>query len=207
VLFDFDDRPLALERQLTRDGFKLIAGIDEAGRGALAGPVVAAAVILPPEIGDLAKQIRDSKKLTPERREDLFPQICQCAVTFGIGVVNAQEIDRINILQATLFAMGNAISQLEPPPDLCLVDGNHAPKLQIPTKSIIKGDERVTSIAAASIIAKVTRDHMMVNLAVQYPKYHFDVHKGYGTELHMQAIAEAGPSPLHRKSFSLMPRG
>lgn len=194
----------SFEKKLWSAGISLIAGVDEVGRGALAGPVVAAAVILPRRTENFG--LRDSKKLTPARREALFGEIEQRAVSIGIGVVEAEEIDRINILRATLKAMDMALSLLTPPPDYILVDGNQPVKSDILQETIVKGDDRSMSIAAASIIAKVTRDRLMVLFHGNYPQYNFSGHKGYGTEEHRDAIKKYGSSPIHRKSFVLKPK-
>ncbi len=200
-LFATDDEPFSLERRLIKDGFRYIAGIDEVGRGALAGPVVAAAVILSDKSKKLIGRVRDSKKLTPEKREGLYPEICDTALSVGIGIVEADEIDRINILQATFQAMLVAVGKLSPAPDLCLVDGTQRAPLAVSQLCIVKGDDRVLSIGAASIIAKVTRDRMMVDLAKQFPDYRFDENKGYGTSPHYDALRKEGLSPIHRKTF------
>jgi ribonuclease HII len=178
---------------------KIVCGVDEAGRGPLAGPVIAAAVVLDP--ARIPKGLNDSKQLNEAKREALFDAIMASA-SVGIGVVEAGVIDRINILQATLLAMRQAVMQLGNAPHLALVDGNRKPPLSCDVETIIKGDGKCSSIAAASIIAKVTRDRMMLVLAAQYPLYGFSNHKGYGTEEHMAAIAAHGPCPLHRRSFS-----
>jgi len=191
----------SFEKNLWGAGFTHIAGADEVGRGALAGPVVAAAVILPKGTENFG--LRDSKKLTPQRREFLFEEIEKRAVSIGIGVVEPEEIDRINILKATLKAMEIALSSLIPPPDYILIDGNQPVKSNTPQETIVKGDDRSLSIAAASIIAKVTRDRMMTSLHEIYPLYNFSIHKGYGTEEHRDAIDKYGPSPIHRKTFVL----
>ena len=189
------------EQTLRQQDYQRIAGIDEAGRGALAGPVVAAAVILP--ISCQISGVTDSKRLTPKRRAELFDDIHRTAVAVGVGRVGNEEIDRINILQATMGAMAQAIAQITPAPDYVLVDGTHLPETALPAKAIPKGDTLVQSIAAASIIAKVTRDRLMIELDETYPGYGFQVHKGYGTLLHRQAIAQLGPCPIHRRSFKL----
>lgn len=191
----------SFEKKLWGSGFSRIAGVDEVGRGALAGPVVAAAVILPRGTENFG--LRDSKKLTAQRRELLFEEISKRAVSIEIGVVGPEEIDRINILRATLKAMDTALSFLNPQPDYILIDGNQPVKSDIPQETIVKGDDRSISIAAASIIAKVTRDRMMSSLHDKYPDYNFLSNKGYGTEEHMAAINKCGPSPIHRKSFAL----
>jgi ribonuclease HII len=198
------------ERTLRQQGYRRIAGIEEAGRGALAGPVVAAAVILP--IDCQISGVTDSKQLTPKRRAELFDDIYRTAVAVGVGRVGNEEIDRINILQATMGAMAQAIAQITPAPDYVLVDGTHLPEISLPrlhqdseqpAKAIPKGDTLIQSIAAASIIAKVTRDRLMIELDETYPGYGFQVHKGYGTLLHRQGIAQLGPCPIHRRSFKL----
>ena len=198
------------EQTLRQRGYQRIAGIDEAGRGALAGPVVAAAVILP--IDCQISGVTDSKQLTPKRRAELFDAIYHTAVAVGVGCVDNKEIDQINILQATMAAMAQAIAQIAPAPDYALVDGIHLPEISLPrlhrdseqpAEAIPKGDTLVQSIAAASIIAKVTRDRLMIELDETYPGYGFQVHKGYGTLLHRQAIAQLGPCPIHRRSFKL----
>ena len=189
------------EQTLQRRGYERIAGIDEAGRGALAGPVVAAAVILP--INCQISGVTDSKQLTPKQRAELFNEIHRTAIAVGVGSVNNKEIDQINILQATMGAMAQAIAQITPSPDYVLVDGTHLPEISLPAKAIPKGDTLIQSIAAASIIAKVTRDRLMIELNKTYPGYGFQNHKGYGTLLHRQAIAQLGPCPIHRRSFKL----
>jgi len=193
-------------------GFKAIAGIDEVGRGPLAGPVVAAAVVLPRDFSHA--EIKDSKMLSAKQREKLAPLIRQNAQGWGLGVVEAKEIDRINILQASLLAMVKAFSALEPPPDCLLIDGNQpiparlfqecrALSGYLPyQKTIVKGDQLCLSIAAASIVAKVARDEMMVAFDEQFPEYGFAGHKGYGSAAHLQALRRYGPSPIHRKSFA-----
>jgi ribonuclease HII len=190
---------LTFERQARTNGFLLVAGIDEAGRGPLAGPVVAAAVILP--AGLLIKGVNDSKKLSPDTRERLFDAIMSQALSVGIGMGSAELIDRINILQATRHAMLEAVSQLAPQPDYLLIDGISTINSPIPQKTIKKGDSLSLSIAAASIIAKVTRDRLMRELDSIHPGYGFSGHKGYGSALHMEAIRRLGPSPVHRLTF------
>jgi len=194
----------SFEKKLWGAGFSLIAGVDEAGRGALAGPVVAAAVIFPSRTENFG--LRDSKKLTAARRETLFKEIEQKAVSIGIGVVGPEEIDRINILRATLKAMEAALSFLNPRPDYVIIDGNQSVKCDLPQETIVKGDDRSFSIAAASIIAKVTRDRVMASLHDKFPLYNFPGHKGYGTEEHRDAIIKYGMSSVHRKSFVLKTR-
>ena len=190
---------LSLERLALGNGFQLIAGIDEAGRGPLAGPVVAAAVILP--AGLRITGVNDSKKLSPDTRERLFDTIIAQAVTVGVGMGSPELIDRINILQATRHAMLTAVSQLDPQPDYLLIDGISTIDSPIPQKTVKKGDSLSLSIAAASIIAKVTRDRLMREMDETYPGYGFGGHKGYGSSLHMDAIRRLGPSPIHRQTF------
>lgn len=180
-------------------GALTVCGIDEAGRGPLAGPVYAAAVVLPD--GLLIEGLNDSKKLTPKKRDVLFDIIKEEAVEYGIGIATPEEIDSLNILQATFLAMNRTVQELATPPDFALVDGNRDPELGIPTETVIKGDSLSMSIAAASILAKVSRDRYMLEMAEKYPEYHFEKHKGYGTKLHYETLAEYGPSPIHRKTF------
>jgi len=187
------------ELRARRRGFDAIAGVDEAGRGPLAGPVVAAAVILPSNYTN--GEIRDSKKLTPRRRESLFTIIRNDAISVGLGVIEASTIDRINILQATLSAMKMAISNLSPQPDYILIDGMNTIHTDIPQETIIKGDSLSLSVAAASIIAKVSRDHIMDRYHVLYPQYNFLKNKGYGTAEHREAVKEYGRCKIHRRSF------
>ncbi|PKM82631.1 MAG: ribonuclease HII [Firmicutes bacterium HGW-Firmicutes-14] len=181
-------------------GYSLIAGVDEAGRGPLAGPVVASAVVFPE--GIVIPGIDDSKKLMPSKREYLYNEITGQAVCWSIGLADVQEIDRINILQASLLAMRRALAGLCKTPDYVLVDAVRVSGIDIPQLPIIKGDGKSISIAAASIIAKVTRDRMMDQFDKQFPKYGFSKHKGYGTKAHLQALREYGLSPLHRRSFT-----
>ncbi|MBI3596286.1 MAG: ribonuclease HII [Nitrospirae bacterium] len=180
-------------------GFRRIAGLDEAGRGPLAGPVVAAAVILPRDA--VFPGLRDSKKLTVLQRERFDEAIRRRALAVGVGVVGPEVIDRINILQATLRAMVRALEDLALAPDYLLIDALTLPDLQIPQKALIRGDDRSQSIAAASVIAKVTRDRLMLECDRLFPQYHFRSHKGYGTAEHLEALARFGPCPIHRKSF------
>ncbi len=177
----------------------MICGIDEAGRGPLAGPVYAAAVILPENC--VIEGLNDSKKLSEKKRELLFPQIIDRAVSYGIGSATAQEIDEINILQATFLAMRRAVEALLPPAGWALVDGNRMPPLPVSGETIVKGDGKSASIAAASILAKVSRDRVMRQLAKEYPEYGFEQHKGYGTKAHYEAIRRFGLLPQHRKTF------
>ena len=190
---------LQFESLARRQGFITIAGVDEAGRGPLAGPVVAAAVILPE--GHRIAGVDDSKKLAESKRCLLFDVIMQQAVSVGVGISDSQTIDRINILQATLRAMESAVLSLTPQPDCLLIDGISKTALQLPQKTIKKGDRLSLSIAAASIIAKVTRDRMMAAYEKEYPGYGFAGHKGYGSSAHMAAIAAMAPTPIHRLTF------
>ena len=176
-----------------------ICGVDEAGRGPLAGPVAAGAVILPRDCRIL--YLNDSKKLSEKRREEMFCEIQEKALAWGVGIVEEKRIDEINILQATYEAMRAAIGQLDPAPDLLLNDAVTIPEMDIPQVPIVKGDAKSVSIAAASILAKVTRDHIMLEYDAQYPEYGFAAHKGYGTAAHIEAIKTYGPSPIHRKTF------
>ena len=189
----------SFEREAVEKGYRAIAGIDEAGRGPLAGPVVSAAVILPSM--DDTSGIDDSKKLSPAKRDRLFDHIYQSAVAIGVGIVDAAQIDRINILQAALRSMAIAARNLQPQPDYLLIDGNFEIPHALPQEAIKKGDSRSASIAAASIIAKVTRDRMMAIYHRHYPQYGFDRHKGYPTKAHKEAIRVYGISPIHRKTF------
>jgi len=189
----------SFERAALGRGVAPVCGIDEAGRGPWAGPVVAAAVILDPD--NIPDGIDDSKRLTAARREELFAAIGRSA-TIGIGIADVAMIDRDNILAATLWAMREAVRNLAIRPALALIDGNRAPRLRCNAETIVAGDQRSLSIAAASIVAKVTRDAMMAAFDREFPGYEFARHKGYGTELHQQALARLGPSPQHRKSFA-----
>lgn len=181
------------------EGFSQICGVDEAGRGPLAGPVCAAAVILPRDLE--IEGLNDSKKLTEKRREALYDIIVKEAVAYGIAFATEQEIDEINILQATFLAMRRAIGQLSVRPDMLLVDGNREPESDIPVKTIVKGDGLSANIAAASILAKVTRDRFMLEQDRLYPEYGFALHKGYGTKAHYAALTEHGACPIHRRTF------
>lgn len=188
-----------IEDQQYANGVHTICGIDEAGRGPLAGPVCAAAVILPPHCQ--LPGLNDSKKLSDKRRRELFPIICDQALAYGIGFATEQEIDEINILQATFLAMERALAQLSIRPDLLLIDGNREKDFGIPAKTVVKGDSLSASIAAASILAKVSRDDFMIHQATRYPQYGFEIHKGYGTRAHYAALEQYGPCPIHRMSF------
>ncbi|MEE3480819.1 MAG: ribonuclease HII [Lachnospiraceae bacterium] len=179
--------------------FALIAGVDEAGRGPLAGPVCAGACILPRDTEIL--YLNDSKKLSEKRRESLFVEIKEKAISVGVGLVGPERIDEINILNATYEAMRQALSQLNPPADFVLVDAVHIPDMDTPQVGIVKGDAKSVSIAAASILAKVTRDHLMIEYDEKYPEYGFAKHKGYGTAAHYEALLKYGPSPIHRMTF------
>ena len=187
------------EKQAIAEGFKCVCGIDEAGRGPLAGPVVAAAVILPK--GMVIPYVNDSKKLTERRRELLYPEIMEKALAVGVGIVSPERIDEINILQATYEAMRQALSQLPVRPDVLLNDAVRIPGVDIPQVPIVKGDAKSISIACASVIAKVTRDRMMVEYDQLYPEYGFAGHKGYGSAAHMEALRQIGPCPIHRRTF------
>ncbi|MBI1822504.1 MAG: ribonuclease HII [Nitrospirae bacterium] len=187
------------EKGCEASGFRLVAGIDEAGRGPLAGPVVAATVIFPP--GFKLPGLNDSKQLSPSQREFYYQEIVNHALAIGVGVVESGVIDQINILQATLLAAKMAVSQLTPQPDYLLIDALNLSFISIPQKSIIKGDTLSYSIAGASVVAKVTRDRIMRMYHHQHPEYQFDHHKGYGTKEHLHRIQIHGPSPLHRLSF------
>ena len=188
-----------IEQSVWDQGYKQICGVDEAGRGPLAGPVCAAAVILPPnaEIPGLD----DSKRLSDKRRRELFPVIKETAVAYGIAFADHNEIDEINILQATYLAMERAISQLPVKPDFALIDGNRAKDFGLPVQTVVHGDSLSASIAAASILAKVTRDDYMLEMAKTYPQYGFEIHKGYGTKAHYECLRAHGHSPIHRLSF------
>ena len=187
------------EHKYKEQGYQFICGVDEAGRGPLAGPVCAAAVILPVDID--IQGLNDSKKLTDKKRRELFPIICEKAIAYGIAFADHAEIDEINILQATYLAMERAIKQLSVMPDFALIDGNRAKDFGVPLETIVGGDGRSASIAAASVLAKVTRDDLMLKMSEAYPQYGFEVHKGYGTKAHYAALAEHGPCPIHRMTF------
>ena len=189
----------AIEDACKEEGYRLICGVDEAGRGPLAGPVCAAAVILPEHLEILG--LNDSKKLSDKRRRELFPIIQESALTYGIGFASPEEIDEINILQATFLAMRRAISQLHVTPDLALIDGNRETDFGVPCRTVIKGDSLSANIAAASVLAKVSRDDLMLKAAEEYPGYGFEIHKGYGTKAHYAALEEKGPCAIHRRTF------
>ena len=188
-----------IEEELFAQGIVSVCGIDEAGRGPLAGPVCAAAVILPPHLE--IPGLNDSKKLSDKRRRELMPVIKEQAIAYGIGMASHEEIDQINILQATFLAMERALVQLEGKAKFALIDGNREKDFGLPVMTVVKGDSRSANIAAASILAKVTRDDLMEALAEEYPQYGFEIHKGYGTKAHYAALTEHGPSPIHRMSF------
>jgi ribonuclease HII len=188
-----------IENEIMDEGFFPVCGVDEAGRGPLAGPVCAAAVILPR--GLEIPGLNDSKKLSEKRREQLFDEICAAAVSYGIAFASVEEIESINILNAAMLAMNRAIEQLSTPPALALIDGNRTEGITISARAIIKGDGKCADIAAASILAKVTRDRYMYEMAEKYPQYGFDKHKGYGTKLHYDSLREYGPCEIHRPSF------
>lgn len=181
------------------EGFAAVCGVDEAGRGPLAGPVFAAAVILPPDCA--LAGLDDSKKLTEKKREALFDPIREQAEAWSIASASVEEIEEYNILQATFLAMRRAVEGLAVQPDLALVDGNRLPSLSVPARAVVKGDALSASIAAASILAKVSRDRLMIEMDAKYPEYRFAKHKGYGTALHLQLLRTHGPSPIHRTSF------
>lgn len=193
---------LVFERRLLETGLKRVAGVDEVGRGCLAGPVFAAAVIFPP--GTMIPEIDDSKKLTPRVRSRLFVEIVSKALAWSVAFVESEEIDRINIHRASLKAMQMAVLQLNPSPQYLLVDGRFPIPLSLPQRPIVKGDQRSQSVAAASILAKVSRDQWMEQVAKSYPEFSFQEHKGYGTPEHLAEIRKHGFSPLHRKSFQVL---
>ena len=188
-----------IENSYFNQGITSVCGVDEAGRGPLAGPVCAAAVILPPNVE--IPGLNDSKKLTDKRRRELMPIIKEKAIAYGIGFASEEEIDSINILQATFLAMERAIAQLTVKPELALIDGNREKDFGVPVKTVVHGDSLSASIAAASVLAKVTRDDLMLEMAEKYPQYLFEIHKGYGTKAHYAALSEYGPCPIHRRSF------
>ncbi len=190
---------LEFENEAYEKGYEVVCGVDEAGRGPLAGPVYAAAVIL--QKGHMIEGVNDSKKLSEKKREMLYDRIISECAAWSVGTASEKEIDEINILQATFLAMKRAVDGLTLKPDFVLVDGNQIPPLDIPCKTLVKGDARCACIAAASIIAKVSRDRYMLTLAEKYPQYEFEKHKGYGTKLHYEKIAQHGLCPAHRRSF------
>lgn len=193
--------PFSFDKQYYDKGLLTVAGIDEAGRGPLAGPVVAAAVILPKDI--IIPSLNDSKQLSAAKRDELFEIIKEKAVAFFVSDVDNDIIDTVNILQAVFIAMANAVLNMKIKPDICLVDGNYKiPQLKLPQEAIIDGDAKSASIAAASILAKVTRDRIMDEYALEYPGYGFEKHKGYGTKAHLEALKKLGPCPIHRRSFA-----
>ncbi len=188
-----------LENEQMTLGYPLVCGVDEAGRGPLCGPVTAAAVILP--VGLVLEGLNDSKKLTAKRREKLFDEICENAVAYAICHSTVEEIDQMNILEASLLAMRRAIASLPVQPDFALIDGNISRGFSIPARAVVHGDALSPSIAAASILAKVTRDRLCEEMDKQYPQYGIAKHKGYGTKAHMDALRQLGPTPIHRKKF------
>lgn len=188
-----------IEDKFYAEGIKTICGVDEAGRGPLAGPVYAAAVILPPHLQ--IPGLTDSKKLTDKKRRELFPVIQEQAIAYAIGFATEREIDEINILQATFLAMERALNGLAVRPELALIDGNREKDFGMPVKTVVKGDSLSANIAAASILAKVSRDDFMLKMEEAYPGYGFSIHKGYGTKTHYEALREMGPCPIHRKTF------
>lgn len=187
------------EQKYFDQGVKLICGVDEAGRGPLAGPVCAAAVILPANIQ--IPGLNDSKKLSDKKRRELYPLIKEQAIAYAIAFANHEEIDNINILQATYLAMERAINSLQMKPEIALIDGNRAKDFGLPVETVVGGDGCSASIAAASVLAKVTRDDVMLEMAKEYPGYGFEIHKGYGTKAHYAALTEMGPCAIHRMTF------
>lgn len=194
---DFDW--LQYEKEAISKGYSAVCGVDEAGRGPLAGPVCAAAVILPADT--VIEGVNDSKKLSEKKREMLFQVIKEQALSYSIAFASVEEIEEINILNATMLAMKRAVEKLNVKADYAMIDGNRLPELEIPAQFIIKGDAKSMSIACASILAKVSRDRLCYKYAEEYPQYGFDKHKGYGTKMHREAILEYGPCPYHRLSF------
>ena len=190
---------LEFENNAYEKGYTAVCGVDEAGRGPLAGPVCAAAVILPKDM--IIEGVNDSKKLSEKKRDALYDVIKEKALSYSIAFATVEEIEEINILNATMLAMKRAVEGLDVPADFAYIDGNRLPDLSIPCEYLIKGDARSISVAAASILAKVTRDRLMLDFAKQYPEYKFEKHKGYGTKVHMDAIREFGPCEIHRRSF------
>ncbi len=189
----------SFENEAHLKGYKVVCGIDEAGRGPLAGPVFAAAVILPDNYSH--EILNDSKKLSEKKRDLVYDDIVRDAVAYSVGIATEQEIDEINILNATFLAMKRAVEGLSIKPDFAYIDGNQFPKTGVTEQTIVKGDSKCMSVAAASIIAKVSRDRFMLKVAEEYPQYEFSKHKGYGTKLHYEMIEKYGVSPVHRKSF------
>jgi len=187
------------ERRLRNEGYSVIAGTDEAGRGPLAGPVYAAAVILPENC--IIEGLNDSKKLSEKKREALFDVICEKAISYSIKSVSEKEIDEMNILNAALYAMNLAVEDLNPLPDYVLVDGNKMRNMKFPHETVVGGDAKSVSIAAASILAKVARDRYIIEISDKYPEYNFKKHKGYGTKEHREALLKYGPCEIHRKTF------
>lgn len=187
------------EQKYYDQGFNIVCGIDEAGRGPLAGPVCAAAVILPKNVE--IPGLNDSKKLSDKKRRELYPIIKEKAIAWGIAFADEKEIDEINILQATYLAMERAVAQLSVKPEILLVDGNRAKDFGIPAETVVHGDSLSASIAAASVLAKVSRDDLMLEMAERYPQYAFEIHKGYGTKAHCEAILANGPCEIHRRTF------
>lgn len=190
---------LEFENSLYSQGFSAICGVDEAGRGPLAGPVCAGAVIL--KKGQILEGVNDSKKLSEKKRETLFEVIKSESLAYGIGWASVEEIEEINILNAAMLAMKRAVDALTVKPDFALIDGNKTPELNVPSLAIVKGDSHSQSVAAASILAKVSRDRLMLELAEKYPEYQFEKHKGYGTKLHREMLLKYGPCKIHRPSF------
>ena len=187
------------DKRIYSEGIENVCGVDEAGRGPLAGPVCAAACILP--VGLEIPGLDDSKKLSPQKREELYDVIVDSALSYGIAFASVEEIEALNILNATFLAMNRAIEQLSPQPSLALIDGNRNSGIRIPSRCVVKGDSLCADIAAASVLAKVTRDRYMLSMAEEYPQYGFEKHKGYGTALHYSALRSYGPCPIHRPSF------
>lgn len=190
---------LEFEKTAKLKGYKSVCGVDEAGRGPLAGPVYAATVILPD--GLIIDGVNDSKKLSEKKREALFDVIREKSISYSIASASVEEIEELNILNATMLAMKRAVEELKVPADYAMIDGNHLPKLNIDSEFVIKGDSKSMSIACASILAKVSRDRLLCEYAEKYPQYHFEKHKGYGTKAHIEALKEFGPCPIHRPSF------
>mgnify|MGYP004660629941 FL=1 len=190
---------LYYENRARNNGYSIICGVDEAGRGPLAGPVYAAAVVL--KKGQIIEGVNDSKKLSEKKREALFDKIINEAEDFSIASASAREIDEYNILNATFLAMKRAVDGLKTKPEYAMIDGNRLPPLDIPAETIVKGDAKSLSIAAASILAKVSRDRYMLEMAEKYPQYQFEKHKGYGTKLHYEMLDEYGPCEIHRQTF------